>query len=385
MGSIETLLLSPGATIREAISVIEAGERRTALMVDQRFTLIGIIRDADIRRGLLSGHSLDDPASSIMNAKPILGLDGMNRAALSSLMRRKRLDMVPIVDQSGRLRSVEYQACGPEIEERENDVVLMAGGCGRRLGGLTRDCPKPLLNVGAKPILETIIEAFSEQGFRRFWISVNYLGEMIEAYFGDGRAWDVEINYLREDRPLGTAGALSLLPVAPKRPLVVMNGDILTKVPFGDLLDFHAEMKASATMCIRRHEVTIPYGVVEASDGYLTGIVEKPRQQTFINAGIYVLDPKLIVGLPTDRPSDMPTLLEAELAANGAIALFPIREYWMDIGHLEDFKQANADYWHLFGSRRQARQDPNHDPAREEPPRFEAQVQPFRKSAGSAS
>jgi UDP-hydrolysing UDP-N-acetyl-D-glucosamine 2-epimerase len=348
MSGFTSLLLSPGANVREAIEVVDAGNRRTALIVDHHFRLIGIVRDADIRRGLLNGITLEDPASRIMKTEPITARPGMSRQALLSIMQSRPTDMLPIVDDAGRLVGAEFLMDMLTTAERPNDVVLMAGGFGRRLGVLTRDCPKPLLNIGPKPMLETIVESFAEQGFRRFWISVNYLADMIEQHFGDGRRWGVEINYLREDRPLGTAGALSLLPVRPQHPLVLMNGDILTKVRFDELLEFHGEGGGVATMCVREHEVTIPYGVVETADGYLQRIHEKPKQTSFVNAGIYALNPEFVSYVPGNERSDMPTLLEAEMARGRKVSLFPIREYWMDIGHLDDFEKANRNFGDQF-------------------------------------
>ncbi len=273
-----------------------------------------------------------------MNTQPVVGYPSMSRHNLVDYMRARRRDMLPVVDAAGRLVGVEFLVDTIQAEMQPNEVVVMAGGFGRRLGALTRDCPKPLLNVGSRPILKTIIESFAEQGFRRFWIAVNYLAPRIEVYFGDGRHWGVEIEYLREEMPLGTADALSLLPRPPTHPLIVMNGVILTKVRFDELIAFHREALARATMCIRRHEVTIPYGVVEAADGYLSGMIEKPRQNCFINAGIYVLEPELIAALAPGQPRDMPDIVEAAMARERAVALYPIREYWMDIGQIKDFK-----------------------------------------------
>jgi len=225
--------------------------------------------------------------------------------------------------------------------ERENWVVLMAGGLGSRLKPMTDECPKPLLKVGNKPILENILEDFKENGFTRFYISVNYMSDMVEEYFGDGSRWGVEIKYLYEDKKLGTAGAISLIKEKHSEPIFVMNGDLLTKVNFQQMLDFHIEHKADVTMGIREFDFQVPYGVVKRDDYRFVDIIEKPVQKLFINAGIYILNPELLEMMPGNSFYEMPNLLKYFKDQNKDIIVFPVREYWLDIGHIDDYKQAN--------------------------------------------
>jgi NDP-sugar pyrophosphorylase family protein len=220
----------------------------------------------------------------------------------------------------------------------------MAGGMGQRLRPLTEDCPKPLLSVGGRPLLETILLQFREHGFQRFFISVNYRADMVEGHFGDGDALGVTVNYLREDAPLGTAGALGALPDAPREPVFVMNGDVLTRVDFSGMLSFHREHKAAATMAVRGFEMQVPYGVVNVEDQRITAIEEKPVHRFFVNAGIYVLEPDVVAAIPKGEHLDMPALFTRLHAQGRTTAAFPVHEYWMDIGRKQDFDQANTDY-----------------------------------------
>ena len=217
----------------------------------------------------------------------------------------------------------------------------MAGGIGSRLKPMTDECPKPLLKVGNKPILENIIENFIENDFTRFYVSVNYMSAMVEEYFGDGSKWGVEIKYLYEDKKLGTAGAVSLIKEKHSEPIFVMNGDLLTKVNFQQMLDFHIEHKADVTIGIREFDFQVPYGVVKRDDYRFVDIVEKPVQKLFINAGIYVLNPELLEMMPENSFYEMPNLLKYFKDQNKDIIVFPVREYWLDIGHIDDYKQAN--------------------------------------------
>jgi len=266
-----------------------------------------------------------------------------------AVMKLKRLNHIPVLDDDGRIIYVETLQGLVKKNDKDNAVVLMAGGMGTRLRPLTNECPKPLLQVGGKPVLETILDNFMEYGFKHFYLSVNYKADMIREYFGDGARWGVEIEYIHEDKRLGTAGALSLLPDIPDKPLLVMNGDLLTKVNFQQLIDFHSVNQAQATMCVREYNFQVPYGVVKMNNHRLTGIDEKPVERFFVNAGIYVLEPKTIKLIPKGEFFDMPSLFQKIIAENGETTAFPIREYWMDIGQMNDYEQANIEFNEVFG------------------------------------
>lgn len=332
-------LVKPGDSIRETIRRIDDSSMQIALVVDEQGRLLGTITDGDIRRGLLKGAALDDQASTIMNRLPISANFGEDRDALLARMRAKSLHQLPVLDGERRVVGLEVldELLGMQ---RDNWVVLMAGGRGSRLKPLTDDTPKPLLRVGSKPILETILESFVEQGFRKFFIAVNYRADMVRKHFGDGSRWGVQISYLNERKPLGTAGALSLLPSRPAAPMLVMNADLLTRVGFGHMLDFHLKHGAVGTMGVREYGLQVPYGVVKIDGHSIVEIEEKPTRSFFVNAGIYVLSSEALDFVPSDKPFDMPDLFSALIAAGREPAVFPIREYWIDIGRLDDFKRA---------------------------------------------
>jgi NDP-sugar pyrophosphorylase family protein len=235
------------------------------------------------------------------------------------------------------------------MDRLENWAVLMLGGLGERLGSLTRDCPKPLLKVGNKPILETILEQLIDFGFYRFYFIVNYKAKMIKDYFGDGSKWGITIHYLQEKKKMGTAGGLKLISEKLSHPVFVMNGDLLTTLNFRKLLKFHAEMKAQATMCVRQCEIEIPYGVVQVKNQLLVDIVEKPFHQIFVSTGIYVLEPNVLDCIPENSFYDMPNLFQTLIAKNNNVAAFPLQEeYWVDIGKLDDLNRANAEFNEVF-------------------------------------
>ena len=332
-------LIRPGDTVRETIRRIDGSSTQIALVVDPESRLLGTITDGDIRRGLLKGVSLDDSASAIMNASPTCAHPDEGREAILARMKAKSLHQIPIIDAGRRVVGLEVL---DELlsAKRANWVVLMAGGRGSRLRPLTDDTPKPLLRIGTKPILETILESFIEQGFERFFLAVNYRAEMVQAHFGDGSRWGAQISYLNEDTPLGTAGALSLLPAHPAAPILVMNADLLTRVGFGHMLEFHRSYSAAATMGVREYDHQIPFGVVKIRGQSILSIEEKPTQRFFVNAGIYVLSPETLEMVPRDRHIDMPELFETLIAAGRETAVFPIREYWIDIGRMDDYQKA---------------------------------------------
>ena len=334
-------VLDQKTSIHKVIETIENTSMQIALIVDENGQLVGTVTDGDIRRGILKGIPLGDPVQKVMKTDPVVVREYESREAVLSIIKHLQLYSIPIVDENrypvGLARLNKLLLTG----ERENWVVLMAGGLGRRLKPMTDECPKPLLKVGNKPILENILENFRENGFSRFYISVNYMSDMIEEYFGDGSRWGVEIKYLYEDKKLGTAGAISLIKEKHSEPMFVMNGDLLTKVNFQQMLDFHIEHKADVTMGIREFDFQVPYGVVKRDDYRFVDIIEKPVQKLFINAGIYILNPELLEMMPGNSFYEMPNLLKYFKDQNKEIIVFPVREYWLDIGHIDDYKQAN--------------------------------------------
>lgn len=342
-------MVSPQTPILDTLEIIDRNARQIALVADENDKLLGTVTDGDIRRGLLKGKALQDPIAMVMNSFPTVASPYDTRENILALMKIKQIQQIPIVDEDGRITHVEVLNDLLRPLKKENWVVLMAGGLGTRLYPLTHDCPKPLLKVGNKPLLETILQSFIDQGFHKFFISVKYKAEMIQEYFGDGSHWGVTIQYLKEKESLGTAGALSLLPEIPSEPFFVMNGDLLTKVNFDQLLDFHKTYRAQATMCVREYDHQIPYGVVTLDKQRLISMEEKPTQRFFVNAGIYVLSPKVLEKIPHNQFFDMPSLFDLLMKEEGQTIAFPIREYWLDIGRMADFEQANIEFAEVFG------------------------------------
>lgn len=322
------------------------------LVVDGDRHLLGTVTDGDIRRRILKGQPLDAPVTEVMNARPIVGNPKDDRTRLLDSLRARQLKQLPIVDHDGRvvgLETLDHLASPNPV--RDNWVVLMAGGLGTRLRPLTEHAPKPLLRVGNRPILETILLGFVKQGFHRFYISVNYKAEMVKAHFDDGDRWGVTIRYLEEDRRLGTAGALTLIEDLPELPLIVSNGDLLTKVDFNSMLDFHDSHGAEATMGVREYDLEVPFGVVQMDQADIVAIEEKPVQRFFVNAGLYVIGPSALPRIPRGKVYDMPTLFGDLISAGGRTVAFPIREYWLDIGRMSDLERAKLDYLSEFEDR----------------------------------
>lgn len=347
----------PSTSIREVIQIIDKYSTQIALVINEKNQLLGVITDGDVRRGILKGISLDNSVDIIMNTNPIVAHIEDCREHIWSLMKSKSIRQIPIVDEEKRVIDVVFLEDFIQPKLKDNWVVLMAGGLGNRLKPLTDECPKPLLRVGHKPILETIIDNFNEQGFNHFYISINYKAEMVKDYFGDGSRWGTNIRYIHEEKQMGTAGALGLISEKPSHPLIIMNGDLLTKVSFDKLLNFHIRQNTIATMCVRDYQFQIPYGVVNINDNRLVGIVEKPIQQFFVSAGIYVINPEVLDLIPNDVPLDMPELFEKLIKEQKEVAVFPIREYWMDIGRISDFEKANMEYYEQFLSETAATKD----------------------------
>ena len=327
----------------EAIAKVDASGLQVALVLAPDECLLGILTDGDIRRAILAGKSLQVSVSEVMNPRPTVVPAFTPNDELLALMRRTTVHHLPLVDDTGCVVGLVTLDELVGAVERPNWVVLMAGGVGVRLQPLTNECPKPLLAIGGKPILETIIESFAEQGFKRIFLSVNYKAEMIRHHFGAGERWGVQVEYLHESTRLGTAGALSLLPEKPIAPIFVMNGDLLTRTNFDNLLQFHVAQGVAATMAVREYDFQVPYGVVRLDGARIEAIEEKPVQKFFVNAGIYVLSPQALDYLPADS-FDMPTLFESLIAAGKSTAAYLLREYWLDIGRLEEFERAQREW-----------------------------------------
>lgn len=338
------VIVTPETTLETAISIIDKSALQIAIVLKPDQTLAGTLTDGDIRRAILGGRSLQIQVSEIMNQYPTVVSVSMSRNSMLSLMRSKVIHHLPLVDDANRLVGLVTLDELMGAVEYPNWVILMAGGLGTRLHPLTRECPKPLLKVGGKPILEIIIESFAEQGFKKIFLSVNYKAKMIQDYFGEGKQWGVNIEYVHEKERLGTAGALSLLPDTPTAPMIVMNGDILTRTNFDSLLKFHEVQGAVATMAVREYDFQVPYGVVRMDSTKIKAIEEKPIQSFFVNAGIYTLNPEVIESIPKNIFFDMPTLFRNLISKNKTAAAYPLREYWLDIGRLEEFDRAQKDW-----------------------------------------
>ncbi len=347
--NFQDILLRPDTTIIDAIGAIDASELQIALVVDGDGRLIGTLTDGDVRRGLLDRVGLDQPVAKIMEPGFHYVLLEADRSERLQTMRLGGFRHLPLLDADGRVVGLETLEQLLQPEPRDEWVVIMAGGLGKRLRPHTETKPKPMLPVGGRPILETIIRGLAKQGFRRIVLAVRYLAEQIEDHFGDGGKLGVAISYVREERAMGTAGALSLLPKLPDRPIVVTNGDILTLNDAPRLLAFHNKCGAVATLCARDYVTQIPFGVIEAAPRPETGglrliaIDEKPIHRFLYNAGIYVLDPAVIALLRPQEPANMTDLLIRAKQEIGAVMVYPIRDYWMDIGGIAEVDRARHE------------------------------------------
>nr|CRH06476.1 Putative mannose-1-phosphate guanylyltransferase [Candidatus Magnetococcus massalia] len=346
--SWRSVCVQPETSLKEALRTIDAGALKIALVTDDELTLLGVVTDGDIRRGLLKEVGLDAPVERVMQKRPVTANDHDSRDKLISIMINRGLEHIPILNGKGELVGLSLLHELVQPIKKSNWVVIMAGGLGSRLGELTQNCPKPLLKVGDKPILEIIIERFVSHGFYNFYLSINYKKEMIKSYFGDGSQWGVEIRYLEESKRLGTAGPLALIEEVPKDPFFVINADLLTKLDFTELLDFHTQSRAVATLGARQVEHTFPYGVVLSENDQLVDFTEKPTHTYKVNAGIYLLEPRVLDVVEKNCFLDMPELLQKLHFKKNRVSVFSFIDYWLDIGLKEDFYRANREHEELF-------------------------------------
>ena len=336
-------VLPINSNIKEAVQVLNETSLRIVLVTDATGALIGTISDGDIRRGLLKGLDLASPIESIVHHDALVVPPNLNRDVVVQLMTANNIQQIPIVNEKMHVVGLHLWDQINAPTARSNIMVIMAGGKGSRLHPQTENCPKPLLPIAGKPILEHIIERAKVEGFTHFILAIYHLGHMIEEYFGNGDALGVQIEYLREDSPLGTAGALSLLNPVPESAFVVTNGDVITDIRYGELLDFHIQHSATATMAVRVHEWQNPFGVVQTQGVEIIGYEEKPVSKSYINAGVYVIEPSAIRLLDKSVPCNMPTLFELLQKQENKIIAYPIHERWLDVGRPDDLMTASMD------------------------------------------
>lgn len=334
------------ASLLQAMEIINANEARIALVVDVRGKMLGSLTDGDIRRGILNGMKLDSPLAPAMHTNPYVMPVSSSRQDIVNVMQQTQVKQMPLLERDGTLVGIALydMITGFTRAPRSNPVVIMAGGKGKRLLPLTRDIPKPMVEVGGKPMLEHILQQFIRQGFSEFHITLNYLGHMVEEYFGDGSMWGCHISYIRENEMLGTAGALSLIGEPFAEPFILINGDILSSVDFGELLDYHAASQSLATVCARMHRMEVPFGVIQLKDGFLDSIAEKPVYENLISAGIYAMDPGVLRYIPKGVVTDMPGVLQSLSKDRQKVAVFPLRDDWMDVGRLDDLVKAKRHF-----------------------------------------
>lgn len=333
-------LLNGDATIKDAINVLNVSGLRIVLVVDENQKLLGTISDGDIRSGLLKGLHIGMPIETIFNREPIVVTEHLAPKKVKQLMSVNKIQQIPILDENQHLVGLHLWDEVDLPTSLSNVFVIMVGGKGTRLGAHTEKCPKPLLLIAGKPILEHIINRAKSQGFVHFVLAIHHLGHMIEDYFGDGQNFGVQIEYLREKTPLGTAGALSLLSPIPTLPIVVTNGDVLADVQYDAILDFHKSQNATGTMAVRVHEWKNPFGVVKTEGDEIIEYEEKPILRSMINAGIYVLDSVAHNYLENGEPCDMPSLFERIRTKNHKVVAYSLHENWFDIGNPIDLQEA---------------------------------------------
>ena len=348
MYKIDEIKINQNASIKEALEVIDKGAIKVAVVLSDDGLLLGMLNDGDIRRALLKGMSLGDSIAGIINKHPVVANINDTKERILELANEKKLHQIPIIS-NGKLIGIQDIREFLAPKNKPNKVILMVGGLGTRLRPLTNDVPKPMLDVGNKPILHTIVENFAKYGYTDIIMCVNYKSEIIKEYFGNGDKFGVKIEYVLESKRMGTAGALSLLKKRPKDDFFVMNGDLLTNVNFEYLHEYHKDSNALASICIRKYEMQVPYGVVNVRANKVTSIEEKPTQSFFVSAGIYMFSPIVLDFIPKGVFYDMPTLFSELLKHDFPIHPFPIREYWLDIGRMDEYRRANDEYEGVFG------------------------------------
>lgn len=342
-------LVAPQTTIRDTIAMIDSCAKGIALVVDERRHLLATVSDGDIRRAMLAGVELTQPVMSLKQrqqnlppAPPVTAPLGTPVGEILVLMQAHVVRQVPLLDEDGRV--CELAILDELLQETELPVtgVVMAGGYGKRMMPLTETVPKPMLPVNGRPLLEHMLEKLHRAGIRSVNLATHYLSDSIVNHFHDGSKFGVHLSYFQEEEPLGTAGALAKMSSGAE-PLLVINGDILTGVDIRAMLQFHREHSSQLTVGVRQYDIEVPFGVVETDGVKVSRIVEKPVLRHFINAGIYFVNPAMCRLVPENQYFDMPDLIEAVINFGGPVVSFPVREYWLDVGQVEQYQKAQAD------------------------------------------
>ncbi|MBF0250966.1 MAG: nucleotidyltransferase family protein [Alphaproteobacteria bacterium] len=346
---IRSFFVESNASLRDAMNCINKGSEGIVLVVGADQRLLGTITDGDVRRWLLAGTDLKSTVESLLRNKhdsmyptPLTAHAETEDSILFHMMVEKDIRHIPLIDDEERVVDLALLHKMTLEYELPITAVVMAGGFGTRLHPLTLDVPKPMLPLGDKPIMHRIVDSMKDAGVRRICVTTHYKPEHIVNYFGNGDSFGVEINYVKEDEPLGTAGALGLLERR-SEPLLVMNGDIVTEVDYRAMHEFHKQHKADLTVAVRKYEFLVPYGVIEHEGSMVTGITEKPLYEFFVNGGIYLVEPHVLDHLPASQRFDMTELIQKVLDTGGSVATFPILEYWLDVGQHTDYQKAQDD------------------------------------------
>ena len=348
MINVSQIFVSPNLTIGKALKVINTGAVKIAIVVNDNNQLLGTLSDGDLRRGLISKKSLDDHIEDIYFKTPITASRNESRESLLNLCSFNHISQIPIIDSDRKVVDLFFLDDELSKKQFENNVVLMVGGLGSRLRPLTENIPKPMLSVGGKPILQTIVKGFVDKGFNKITMCLGYKSNVIQKFFKDGSEFGATIDYVEEDKQMGTAGALTLLTKKLNKPFFVMNGDLLTNINYEQMLDYHYLHNSIATMCVREYDIQVPYGVVNTNNEEIISIEEKPVHSFFVNAGIYLLEPECIKMIPKNEYYDMTSLFEKIISKDQKAISFPLRDYWLDIGKESEYKKANNDFSNVF-------------------------------------
>jgi dTDP-glucose pyrophosphorylase len=335
-------ILIVDSTLGDAIKNLDKTHIQIILVTTQDGDFLGTITDGDIRRGLLRGMDLNSSIESIINREPLVVPPDMHKDTFIQLFQANKIHQIPVVDKNRKIVGLHIRDDLYTPGQKENTMIIMAGGKGTRLIPHTNSCPKPLLPVSGKPILQHIIEKAKAEGFSNFILSIGYLGEMIEDFFGNGDKLEVNIDYIRENSPLGTAGSISLMEKKPNESIVISNGDVITDVRYSELLDFHNLHKADATMGVRMYEWKHPFGIVRTKGMEIRELEEKPVFRNYVNAGVYVLSPTVLSVLEKGVACDMPDFFASLIADGKKSIVFPMHESWLDLGSEEEYIAANT-------------------------------------------